>query len=74
MTARAWECPRCHRINAPFMSACCCEPPPAGAMSMAVFPLACNHEWDGVTLSRPYAGNLGFCKHCGEECYVASIG
>ncbi len=32
----------------------------------------CNHEWDGVLLNRPYAGNMGLCKRCGEECYVAS--
>jgi IS1 family transposase len=31
----------------------------------------CRHEWDGKLLNRPYAGNLGLCKHCGTECFVA---
>ena len=24
---QGWECPRCHRINAPWMPFCYCEPP-----------------------------------------------
>ncbi len=31
----------------------------------------CNHEWDGILLNSAKAANLGLCKHCGEECYVA---
>ena len=23
---RGWECPRCNRVNAPWISACSCEP------------------------------------------------
>jgi hypothetical protein len=23
---QGWECPRCHRINAPFVAQCTCEP------------------------------------------------
>lgn len=68
-----WECPRCKRINAPTTPFCSCNHSPSNAMSIGIFPLACNHEWDGVILNRPYAANLGLCKHCGQECYAASI-
>ena len=30
----------------------------------------CQHEWDGVLLEEPINGNLGLCKHCGEDCFV----
>lgn len=33
----------------------------------------CKHEWDGVLINRAYAGNLGLCKHCGQECYVGLV-
>ncbi len=34
-------------------------------------PEPCEHVWDGVLLNRPYAGNLGLCKLCGAEFYIA---
>lgn len=34
---------------------------------------SCQHKWDGVVLNRPYAGNLGLCIYCGQECYIGII-
>ena len=69
-----WICPRCGRVNAPFMPYCDCK------VSVSdIIPNQCNHQWECYGVST--AGTHYRCAKCGQtkteiynpEHYVVTI-
>lgn len=55
-----WICPRCRRVNAPFITYCDCEDNIADTTPNPKF---CNHSWECVSINT--AGVHYICTKCG---------
>lgn len=61
MTQQGWECPKCGRVYAPFMTQCTACPQPIETAAATTFVLrGCQHEWATDT-----GGTR--CLKCGER-------
>ncbi len=50
---QAWECPRCHRMNAPFNPTCFCSPDNGDLEISAKTPQNSEHVMDAARYLRP---------------------
>lgn len=68
-----WICPRCGKINAPFIASCGCKPL---VTNNAVDDIdGCDHDWcfvsGGATTEGPFMRMV--CSKCGKEERIASL-
>ena len=62
-----WICPRCGKVNAPFVPSCDCKPAVTnGALDNAD---GCNHEWRTASIESTMAGYYTrlVCRKCGKQ-------
>lgn len=62
-----WICPRCGKVNAPFIASCDCKPAVTnGALDNAD---GCNHEWMTASIGATTVGCYTqlVCRKCGKQ-------
>jgi len=71
-----WICPRCGRVNAPFIGQCTCK---SNNLSMSnLEEVDCIHDWDFISISFNTGGIMYkyHCVKCGKsistECPISS--
>ena len=57
---KGWICPRCGKINSPYINQCTCTANEFVSSNMR----KCNHQWECCGVST--AGSTYRCKICGE--------
>lgn len=66
-----WICPRCGKVNAPFVLSCDCKP--AASNSNIDDIDGCNHEWETVSEGATTTGAYTWmvCRKCGKQKLVS---
>nr|DAT89728.1 MAG TPA: transcription factor IIS-like protein [Caudoviricetes sp.] len=61
-----WICPRCGRVNAPFIGQCTCK---SNNLSMSNLEVDCIHDWDFDSISSNTGGIMYkyHCAKCGKS-------
>lgn len=71
-----WICPRCGKVNAPFISQCTCK---SNNLTVSNFDVNCAHNWiwDSISSNTGRIIYKYHCVKCGKsittECPMASI-
>ena len=63
-----WICPRCGKVNAPFIEQCTCE---NDTSTLPISNMGCVHDWIWGGIS-PDTGGVMYkyhCVKCGKICY-----
>lgn len=62
-----WICPRCGKVNAPFVASCDCKPPVTNSAPDNAD--GCNHEWEAATVAGAATGYYTWfvCSKCGKQ-------
>lgn len=66
-----WICPRCGKVNAPFMMSCDCKSSSASNFSKdcGYEDMSCQHEWKSVMAGSSTDGcwTWARCRKCGKQ-------
>lgn len=55
-----WICPRCGKVNAPFISQCTCK---SNNLAVSNFDVDCAHDWVWDSISSD-TGSIMYKYHC----------
>ena len=63
-----WICPRCGKVNAPFIVSCDCKPDGPFSNANSKCGCGCEHEWNIIGEWSNTVGNgvTLICKKCGQ--------
>lgn len=70
-----WICPRCGKVNAPFINQCACK---SNNLAVSNFDVDCTHDWVWDSISSD-TGSIMYKYHCAKcgksiitECPISS--
>ena len=72
LNKKPWECPRCNKINAPWLAQCTCQPKDESYTkelyqnaAITLCQSESDHEWECLGIST--AGDTYRCSKCGKK-------